>query len=119
MKHPTAGFTLLEVLVAMSILALVMSGSAAMTVSTIRADTQSRYQSAAQVLAQEKLQTLRLLRRTNADWASGDHSEYVAEDGVTYFREWTVETDYNGNTGLSRVTVTVYCEDYSGSFSSL
>jgi len=119
MKHSADGFTLIEVLVALPILALVMSGFAFMAVTTLQADTQGRQQNAAAVLAQEKLDTLRVLRRSHADWVVGDHSEYVEEDGMEYLREWEVETNYNTYSKLSRVTVTVSWDNGSVSFSSL
>jgi len=119
MKHSTGGFTLVEVLVSISIMALVMSGLASMGVAASQADTQGRQQSAATALAQEKLEGLRVLRRTHADWAAGEHSEDVEEDGAEYLREWEVETNYNNYTRLSRVTVTVSWDKGSVSFSSL
>ena len=118
MRHD-GGFTLIEVLVAISIMALVMAGLTSMGVTTIQADTHSRRQSAATSLAQTKLEDLRVLRRSNADWAAGMHSgSTVEEDGVEYTREWEVEMDYNTYTQLARVTVTVSWDDgTSGSVS--
>jgi prepilin-type N-terminal cleavage/methylation domain-containing protein len=118
MKHD-GGFTLIEVLVAISIMALVMAGLTSMGVTTIGADSHSRRQSVAVNLAQAKLEELRVLRRSHADWAAGVHHEInMEEDGAAYTREWEVETDYNGYTRLSRVTVTVSWDDgTSGSVS--
>ena len=50
MKHDS-GFTLIEVLVAIAIMALVLAGLTSMGVTTIQADTHSRRQSAAVSLA--------------------------------------------------------------------
>ena len=119
MKGSTAGFSLIEVLVAISIMALVMSGFASMDLYTIQSDTHGRQQSAAAVSAQNKLDDLRVLRRTHADWAPGEHRESVEEDSAEYLREWTVETNYNNYSKLSRVTVTVSRGNKSVSFSSL
>jgi len=119
MKGSPAGFSLLEVLVAISIMALVIAGLASMGVTTIQADTHSRQQSAAAVLAQSKLDELHILRRTDADWAAGEHSEHVEGDGAEYLREWEVQTKYNGYSQLSRVTVTVSWDKGSVRFSSL
>lgn len=106
------GFTLIEVLVAISIMALVIAGLSSMGITTIKADTHSRRQSAAMSLAQAKLEELRVLKHSHADWSAGLHSGATMEaDGGEYTREWEVETDYNTYKGLSRVTVTVSWND--------
>jgi prepilin-type N-terminal cleavage/methylation domain-containing protein len=108
MRHDARGFSLIEVLVAISIMALVMTGLTSMGVTTIQADSHSHRQSAATNLAQAKLEDLRVLRRSHADWAAGMHSGTTVEaDGVEYTREWEVEMDYNTYKQLARVTVTV------------
>jgi len=124
MKQGERGFTLIEVLVAFAVMALAFSGIAAMGVSTLGADTQSRQVSAATALAQAKLEELRILRRTDADWAAGSHSDpdslqESGEPGGPYTREWEVEQDYNGFTNLSRVAVTVSWDDGEVSLASL
>ena len=115
MRRHASGFTLVEVLVAISIMALVIAGLTSMGVTTIQADTHSRRQSAATSLAQAKLEHLRVLLHSHADWVAGSHRETgLQEDGSsggTYTREWEVETDYNTYKGLSCVTVTVSWND--------
>jgi prepilin-type N-terminal cleavage/methylation domain-containing protein len=112
MKRREAGFTLVEVLVALAVLAIAFSGIAMMGSSTMSADSHGRQQSAATLLAQAKLEELRALRRSDPAWDAGSHSEAgLFEDGSSggglYTREWVVEEDYNGHANLSRVTVSV------------
>ena len=112
MKYQQKGFTLVEVLVALAVMAIGLTGVAMMSSSTIVADTGGRQQVAATTLAQEKLEKLRSLRRSDSDWTAGIHTEYgLYDDGTSgggpYTREWDVVEDYNGNENLSRVTVTV------------
>lgn len=112
MIRRASGFTLVEVLVAISVMALVIVGLSSMGITTIKADTHSRRQSAAMSLAQAKLEELRVLKHSHADWAVGLHSEATVEaDGGEYTRKWEVETDYNTYKGLSRVTVRVSWDD--------
>jgi len=124
MKHD-GGFTLIEVLVAIAIMSLVLTGLTSMGVTTIQADTHSRRQSAAVSLAQAKLEDLRVLPRSDAAWtATSLHSETCPsetcpeKDGAEYTREWDVKMNYNGYQQLARVTVTVSWDDgTSGSVS--
>jgi type IV pilus assembly protein PilV len=123
MKRRELGFTLVEVLMAVVVMAIALTGVAMMSSSTIVADTGGRQQAAATTLAQEKLEQLRSLRRSDSAWDAGTHSEYVEEDGTVgsgmYTREWEVEEDYNGKTNLSRVMVTVSWENGEVILSSL
>lgn len=123
MKQWQKGFTLVEVLVALVVMAIGLSGVAMMTSSTIVADTGGRQQVAATTLAQEKLENLRSLRRSDTDWDAGTHTEYVEEDGTVgsgpYTREWEVEEDYNGQDNLMRVTVTITWDGGEVSLASL
>ena len=113
------GFTLIEALVAVAVMAIVVSGLASMGVTTIQADTQSRRVSAATALAQAKLEELRGLRRSNTAWTAGNHHETgldeSGESGGSYTRQWTVQNNYNSYNKLSRVTVTVSWDNGAGS----
>jgi type IV pilus assembly protein PilV len=123
MKRQENGFSLIEVLVALIVMAIALSGVAMMSASTLVADTGGRRQAAATMLAQEKLEQLRSLHRSDSAWDAGDHNEYVDEDGTVgsgvYTREWEVEEDYNGKANLSRVTVTVSWNNGEVTLSSL
>jgi len=113
------GFTLIEALVAVAVMAIVVSGLASMGVTTIQADTQSRRVSAATALAQAKLEELHGLRRSNTAWTAGNHHETgldeSGESGGSYTRQWTVQNNYNSYNKLSRVTVTVSWDNGAGS----
>ncbi|MEW6300418.1 MAG: type II secretion system protein [Thermodesulfobacteriota bacterium] len=124
MKRDAKGFTLVELLVAISVMAVAFAGIASMGVSTMKADTRGRQVTEATALAQAKLEELRVLRRSDADWAAGSHSEVGLDSGGSigggpYTREWEVEENYNGFNNLSRVTVTVSWYDGEVSFASL
>lgn len=125
MKWNEQGFSLIEVLVAVSLMAIALAGLASMDINSIRADTRSSRANVATILAQAKLEELRTLRRSDPDWADGSHGPEtgLSGDGISgsglYSREWLVERDYNGFTNLSRVTVTVSSDDNSVSLTSV
>ena len=60
MIRNASGLTLIEVLVAISLMGVVILGLSSMGVTTIRADTNGRRVSAATALAQTKLEELRI-----------------------------------------------------------
>lgn len=111
MKHKQAGFTLVEVMVALSLFSIALLGFSSAGVNTIRDDSYGRQSNVANALAQAKLEQLRSLPYSNSQWTSGTHTESgLTESGGSgghFTRTWVVTTDYNGHTGLRRVAVTV------------
>ena len=119
MKRNERGFTLIEVLVAVALMAIALAGIATMGISSMQADTLSNRQSAATALARAKLEKLRVLRRSNAEWANGSHGPETVFAGNSEFQqEWEVVRNYVGAggvtfNGLARVTVWVSWDDGS------
>ena len=111
MRHRQSGFTLIEVLVAISLMSIALLGFASVGVNAIRDDSLSRKTNVALALAQAKLEQLRSLPYSNSQWTSGSHIESdLDEDGNTggeYTRSWAVTLDYDSHSGLRRVSVTV------------
>ncbi len=81
-KHQQLGFTLIEVLVSIAVLAIGLLSIAALIGSTLQAGTRARYMSEASILASEKLDSLN-------KWPSGDTS------GATSTAMSTAPTDPN------------------------
>lgn len=124
MTHTDHGFTLIEVLIAITLMAIAFAGIATMGISSIQADTQSRGINAATALVREKLDQLRILPHSDTAWGNGTHTEWgLAEDGSSgsgpYERTWVVQEDYNLYTHLHQVTVTVSWYDGQVSLSSV
>lgn len=111
MRYNQSGFTLIEVLVAISLLSIALLGFASVGVNAIHNDSFSHKTNTALALAQAKLEQLHSLPYSNSQWTSGSHSESgLNENGVAggeYTRSWVVTLDYGGHSGLRRVSVTV------------
>lgn len=107
------GFTLIEVLVAMVVVAVVVLSIASAAVTTIKADTAGEQVSGATVLAEAKLEQMRVLKRDSAAWMteSPQTETGLKADGTTgglYRRVTTVDLNYIGLRNFSQVTVDVY-----------
>jgi prepilin-type N-terminal cleavage/methylation domain-containing protein len=108
-----AGFTIIEVLMAVALMGLALSGIALTGIVSMQADTRGHLASAATSLAQAKLDEMRNMLRDEPDWTDGVHQENHLDEngesvtGAPFTRRWTVEYDYNAQDDLSRVTVDV------------
>ena len=96
------GTSLMEVLTAMTLFALVASGVAAMATNSMRATANNRQSTSAQMLAQEELEQLRGF--DYADVATRDRS--VDMTGETFDIHSDV-IDNDPANGMKRITVTV------------
>jgi general secretion pathway protein I len=100
-KTRAQGFTLLEVLVAVAILAIAMVGILKANVQSLDTLTRSRETSMASLLAASKLAEVEAAGVANWSELSGD----FVEDYSDY--TWEVETSSTEVEGLFRVAVTV------------
>jgi type IV pilus assembly protein PilV len=98
------GFTLIEVLVGLIILAIGLLGIAAMQITAVKGNTFSNRLTQASYAAQDRLEFLKTLPITDDALAAGTHGESPATiAGLTFNRSYTVAV--NGN--LRTITYTV------------
>lgn len=113
MKRRDAGFSFVEVLVAVALMGIALAGITMTGVVSMRADTKSHLGSAATSLAQARLDDLRTTQRNDTAWQEGTHTQTgVNEQGQSgtggpFTRAWVVDLDYQNKAELARVTVTV------------
>ncbi len=93
------GFTLLECMVAMLILAVGLLGMAKLQYNTINGNAYSKQATIATTLVQSKLEDLKMQKL--ASLASGNDT--AVQNGITYQRSWAV----TGSSDTRTVTVTV------------
>jgi len=109
-KQSQAGFTLVELLVAVVILAVGLLGLAQLQVTAIKTNSQSATKTAATSLAQQAIEQVMSWDaddpRLDADGTGTFTSVTVAGAG-TYDITWTVTANYEGVTNLCRVDVSV------------
>ncbi len=98
------GFTLLEVLIAVSIFAIGLLAIAAMQTSSVRVNSEAGQITSRISWGQDKLEQLLALPFDDADLAAGTHSPESTGDGYTI--SWNIIDD-NPITGTKLVTVTV------------
>ncbi len=84
------GYTLIEILIAITILSVGLLAVATMQISAIRVNDTARRMTRRATLAQDKLEYLMSLEYTHAVLTSGSHSDGSAPSGYTI--SWTVTT---------------------------
>jgi type IV pilus assembly protein PilV len=96
------GFTLLEVMIALVILAVGLLGLASLQVMAIKGNSFGQQMTVASTLAQNQLEQL---RRTPAALVNGNDT-VTDQNGITYTRNWAV-TPNSPQTGASTVLITI------------
>jgi prepilin-type N-terminal cleavage/methylation domain-containing protein len=113
-KHD--GFTLVEILIAITIFCFAVLGLAIGTVSVIRTNQTSHLRASAVNLAQARLEELRAM--TSAAFSgltcpsSTPCSDSAVASGVTFTRQWWITTN-SPVAGVNRIDVTVNWSDYA------
>lgn len=109
------GFSLLEAVIALSILAIGLLALAGLQVVVTRGNTGSRNLTSAVMLAESEMEQLK---------ASGFSALLAGSDApsvanVTFTRSWTITTPYSGSSTMKLITVTVTWSDRTGSSRSV
>jgi type IV pilus assembly protein PilV len=117
MKIPRAdGFTLVEILVALTIFSLAVMGLAIGTVSVIRTNQTSHLRASAVNLAQARLEDLRAMSSAAFSGLSCSSStpcsDSAVASGITFTRQWWITTN-SPVSGVNRIDVTVNWTDYA------
>lgn len=105
------GFSLLEAVIALSILAIGLLALAGLQVVVTRGNTGSRNQTSAVMLAESKIEELKAAGFSAL--SSGSDAPTVANQ--SFSRTWTITTPYAGSSNMKQVTVAVTWSDQSGS----
>jgi type IV pilus assembly protein PilV len=92
--NSSRGFSLLEVLLGITVFMIGMLGVTALNISSLKSNTFSGNMSEAVIIAGDKLEKLMAIDFEDGDLAAGDHSEsYVAKNNLTYTVSWNVVAD--------------------------
>jgi len=107
------GFTLIEVVTGLVLLAIGLLAVVGMQLASVRGNSSSSNLTQASILAQHKLETLRTLALTDDDMTAGHYDTAVTGDGpipgTIFFREYDVVDDAD----IKTITVTVRWNDGS------
>jgi prepilin-type N-terminal cleavage/methylation domain-containing protein len=108
----SAGFTLVEVLVAIGILSFGMLGLAVGAISITKANKTAQFHTMATNMAQDKLEQIKATTIANVAACASSCETAPTYLGVTFTRTWTV-TANTPAAGLTQITVTVNWTDYT------
>jgi type IV pilus assembly protein PilV len=110
------GFTLIEILVALVLLAIGLLAIAGMQLTSVKGNFFSNNLTQASIMGQDRLEALRQLDINHADLNLGVHNE-GAIGGTIFFREYTVSLV--PGTTMRNITVTVRWKEGSDHFVSI
>ena len=112
-RSAASGFTVIEVLVAMSIFAVAVLGLAIGATTVMQANQTGLYTTIATNLAQDKLEELKAKTAASID-TTGSPQNNIAVSGVpaTFNRSWAV-TSGSPAAGVKRIDVTVTWTDHT------
>jgi len=99
------GFTLIEILIALTLLAIGLLGMAGLTVGIMRGNSLSKEVTTATALAQDKMEDIKRLGYSGATKQTEGYNSIAGY--ANYKRETEVDVD-TPNIGMKTVTVTVY-----------
>ena len=100
------GFTLLEVMIALVIMAVGLLGLAALQLVAVKSNAFSSEMTYATMLAQQHAEGLKSLPFTDGNLTAGSHTAMGSSKGVQYTVTWNV-TDNIPTTDMKSVNVTV------------
>lgn len=110
------GFTLVEILIAITIFSFAVLGLAIGTVSVIRTNQTSHLRTSAVNLAQARLEELRAMTSTAFSGLSCSSSTPCSDSpvasGVTFTRQWWITTN-SPVAGVNKIDVSVNWTDYT------
>jgi prepilin-type N-terminal cleavage/methylation domain-containing protein len=114
--HKNDGFTLVEILIAVTIFCFAVLGLAIGTISVIRTNQTSHLRASAVNLAQARLEELRAMTGTAFSGlscpSSTPCSDSATASGVTFTRQWWITTN-SPVAGVNRIDVSVNWTDYA------
>lgn len=105
------GFTLLELLIALTILTIGLLGLAGLHIAAIQGNVSGFKISTATAVAQERIEELKALDATDTDLSVGAHADDCSViqcviQGITYNRSYTIQ-DNTPVSGTSTMTLTI------------
>jgi type IV pilus assembly protein PilV len=109
--HTDRGFTLLETLIAMTILAIGLLGLLGLQIAAMQGNASGFLISTAAALGEQRIEELKLLSSSNALLSAGDHADgTVTVHGMTYTKSYTIQ-DNSPISGVSALTMTISWTD--------
>lgn len=91
--HPDSGFTMVELIVGITVLGILMLGFLSVFPLGMRTVQKSEMLSSATGLAQDELERLKMLPPTHADLSAGNHAHPANPLSGVYTLTWTVTDD--------------------------